>query len=44
MNRGRTRRCDRGRTPRKPLIGSTGWEGAVIREIRESEDLPVFIG
>lgn len=38
-NRGRARRCDRGRRPHD-ATGLLGWEGAADRMIRESEDLP----
>ena len=41
LNRGRARRCNRGRTPHNAtVLLITGWEGAVSRVIRESEDLP----
>lgn len=38
-NPSRSRRCNRGRTPQKPL-SLDAWEGAVSRSIREPEDLP----
>jgi len=42
-NPSRTRRCDRGRTPQGATIGLiAGWEGAVSRMIRKSEDLPMM--
>ena len=39
-NRERSRRCNRVRNLLLPLHGITMWEGAEIRKIRESEDLP----
>ena len=37
----RSRRCNRGRTPHRPLRATCSWEGVASRLIREPEDLPM---